>query len=168
VKAEDLGTRKAQHITITAKNKLNKEEIERFVKEAEKFSDEDKKQKTKIEAKNEGDSILYATEKALREHGGKVSQEERSSIERAVSDLKEALKSEDPERITKSAEAVRQAAQKLGEAIYRDAAKPGASAGPEAAAGGASAAPNGKDQEGAKKKGSDEVVDAEVVEDEKP
>ncbi|MDE2291106.1 MAG: Hsp70 family protein, partial [Elusimicrobia bacterium] len=158
VKAEDLGTKKAQHITITAKNKLNKDEIEKFVKEAAKFADEDTKQKARVEAKNEADSVLYGTEKALREHGGKVPQEERAAIERAVSDLKEALKSDDPDRMNKAKDELVKASQKLGEIIYKEAgAKAGASAGP---AGGPSSAGGDADKK-------DDVVDAEVVDEDK-
>jgi molecular chaperone DnaK len=154
VKAEDLGTKKAQHITISAKNKLNKDEIEKFVKEAAKFADDDTKQKARVEAKNEADAVLYATEKAMREHGGKVPQEERTNIERAVSDLKDALKTDDPEKINKAKDALVVASQKLGEIIYKEAAaKPGADG---AAAGASSEAPK-----------KDDVVDAEVVDEDK-
>ncbi len=166
VKAEDLGTKKAQHITITAKNKLNKDEIAKFVNQAEKFSDEDKKQKEKVEAKNEGDTVLYATEKALKEHGGKVSQEERTNIDRAVSDLKDALKSEDPAQINKAKDAVVSASQKLGEAIYKDAqaGAAGASAGAPGGNGADGTSASGKKDEKKDEK-KDDVVDAEVVDD---
>ncbi|TPW21178.1 MAG: molecular chaperone DnaK [Elusimicrobia bacterium] len=153
VKAEDLGTKKAQHITISAKNKLNKEEIEKFVKEAAKFADDDTKQKARVEAKNEADTVLYSTEKAMREHGGKVPQEERTNIERAVSDLKEALKTDDPEKMNKAKDALVQASQKLGEIIYKEAAAKPSGDGPAPAAG------------DAPKK--DDVVDAEVVDEDK-
>ncbi|MEE8424205.1 MAG: molecular chaperone DnaK, partial [Elusimicrobiota bacterium] len=161
VKAEDLGTKKAQHITITAENKLNKDEIEKFVKEAEKFSEEDKKTKERVEAKNEGDSVLYATEKALKEHGGKVSQEERGKIETAVGLLKEALKSDDAERIKKAKDEVVAASQKMGEAIYKEAAAKQQGASGEAPKDGAKP----EDQNGKK---TEDVVDAEVVDEEKP
>ncbi|MFH2204833.1 MAG: molecular chaperone DnaK [Elusimicrobiota bacterium] len=164
VKAEDLGTKKAQHITITAKNKLNKEEIEKFVKEAEKFSDEDKKQKEMVEAKNEGDTVLYATEKALKEHGDKVPQEDRTNIERGISSLKDALKSEDPAKINKAKDELVKDSQKLGEAIYKDAQAAQAQAGgaqPQGA-NGAEQPKNGASAEAEKK---DDVVDAEVVDD---
>jgi molecular chaperone DnaK len=159
VKAEDLGTKKAQHITITAKNKLNKDEVEKFIQEAERFAEDDKKHKAKIEAKNEADTIVYGAEKALREHGDKVSQEERGNIERAVSELKDALKGEDVERMNKAKEALVLASQKLGEAIYKEAAaKAQAEAAPPSGNGG---------KEGKGKKGEGEVVDAEVVDEEK-
>ena len=155
VKAEDLGTKKAQHITITAKNKLNKEEIEKFIQEASKFADEDGKQKARIEAKNEADAVLYATEKALREHGDKVPQEERANIDRGVLDLKEALKSDDPEKIIKAKDELMKVSQKLGEIIYKEAAAKGAPNG---------AAPASNGEAGAKK---EDVVDAEVVDEDK-
>ena len=155
VRAEDLGTKKTQHITITAPNKLNKEEVEKFVKQAEQFADEDKKFKEKVGAKNEADALLSASEKALREQGDKVSQEDRTDIERAVSDLKDAMKGDDTERINKAKEALAKASHKLAEEIYKAEA--------------AKAAPSGgngdKAQAGAKEeKGGEDVVDAEVVE----
>ncbi|PCI36965.1 MAG: molecular chaperone DnaK [Elusimicrobia bacterium] len=165
VKAEDLGTKKTQHITITAKNKLSDEEIQNFVKEAEKFSEEDKKVKAKVEAKNEGDSVLFSTEKAVKEHGGKVSQEERGAIDTAIADLKEALKGDDADAINKAKDEVVKVSQKLGEAIYKESAeKP---AGGDSGGNGAEA--NGKtdDAKNEKKSAKDEAVDAEVVEEEK-
>ncbi|MBI5630055.1 MAG: molecular chaperone DnaK [Elusimicrobia bacterium] len=148
VKAEDLGTKKAQHITITAPNKLNKEDVEKYVKEAEKFSDEDKKFKEKVAAKNEADSVLFTSEKALKEHGDKVPQEDRASIDRGISELKEALKGEDLERINKAKEELLKASHKLAEEIYKSEAAKAQTAG------------------AAKGKGEG-VVDAEVVDDEK-
>jgi len=158
VRAEDLGTKKTQHITISAPNKLNKEEVEKFVKQAEQFAEEDKKFKERVAAKNEADGLLAASEKALRDHGDKVSQEDRTNIERGVSDLKEALKGDDTERINKAKEALVKASHKLAEEIYKaETAKAKASGG------------NGEQaqaQAGAKaEKGGDNVVDAEVVDD---
>ena len=153
VKAEDLGTKKAHHITISAPNKLSKEEIEKFVKQAEQFSDEDKKFKEKVQAKNEADSVLFSAEKALKEHGDKVSQDERTSIDRAISELKEALKSEDMERINKAKDETLKVSHKLAEEIYKSEASQ-------------KAAPSeSSDSKNSDKK--DEVVDAEVVEDKK-
>jgi len=161
VRAEDLGTKKTQHITITAKNKLNKDEVDKFIKEAERFAEEDKKRKGQIETKNEADTVLYAAEKALREHGDKVSQDERTAIDRGISDLKDALKGEDVEKIQKAKDVLVTASQKLGEAIYKEAAAK------------AEAAPKNGKAEGPKDspkkspKGEEEVVDAEVVDEEK-
>ncbi len=157
VKAEDLGTKRAQHITITAPNKLKKDEIEKFVKEAEKFAEEDKKVKERVQAKNEADSVLYACEKALKEHGDKISQEERTAVDRGIADLKDALKSDDLDRINQAKDELMKASHKLAERVYQEASK----AGPGGAKGQAS--PGG--QEG---KGPDEAVDAEVVDEDKP
>ncbi|MFA6030166.1 MAG: molecular chaperone DnaK [Elusimicrobiota bacterium] len=159
VHAEDLGTKKAHHITITAKNKLDKAEVEKFIRQAEQFAEEDKKNKAKIEAKNESDTVLYAAEKALREHGDKVSQEERGSIERGVSELKEALKGEDVERITKAKDALVAASQKLGEAIYKEAGEKAKAENAKSGGSTGSADAKGKDDGG--------VVDAEVVDEDK-
>ncbi|HNW43422.1 MAG TPA: molecular chaperone DnaK [Elusimicrobiales bacterium] len=162
VHAKDLGTGKAQHITISAPNKLSKEDIDKFVKQAEQFSDADKKYKEKVETKNEADTVLYTTEKALRDHGDKISQEERLAVDRAVTEMKDALKGDDMEKVKKTKDELIRVSQKLGEAVYKDAqAKAQAKAGPEAGAGpapeGAKAAPGGKD----------DVVDAEVVDEKK-
>ena len=158
VHAKDLGTGKAQHITISAPNKLSKDEIDKFVKQAEKFADDDKKYKEKVETKNEADTVLYTTEKALKEHGDKISQDERLAVDRAIGEMKDAMKGDDMEKVKKAKDALIQVSQKLGEAVYKAAQ---AKAGPEAGAGPA--------PEGAKASagGKDDVVDAEVVDDKK-
>ena len=155
VSAKDLGTQKTQHITIHAKNKLNKDEVEKFVKDAEKYADEDKKKKEEVEAKNEADQVVFATEKALKEYGDKVSQDERGKIEAALTDAKEALKGTDVERIKKTKETLMTASQKLGEEIYK-AAQEKAKAGAAPDQGQGPAAPSNGDGDG-------KVVDAEVV-----
>ena len=154
VRAEDLGTKKSQHITITAPNKLDKAEVEKFVKQAEQFAEEDKKFKEKVTAKNEADAVLFSAEKALKDHGDKVSQEERTNIDRAISDLKEALKGDDIERIGKAKEELLKSSHKLAEEIYKTEQ---AKAQPAGAAAG----------KPGKKDGGDGVVDAEVVDDKK-
>src|SRR5262249_34876500 len=92
VTAKDLGTQKEQSIRISSPIKLSKDEVDKFVKQAEQFAEEDKKYREEIEAKNELDGLVYATEKSIREHGDKVSGEERLAIDRALADAKEALK----------------------------------------------------------------------------
>ena len=158
VSAKDLGTNKEQHITITAPNKLSEAEVENFVKQAEKFAEEDKKTKERIEAKNEADGVLYQTEKALKDYGDKIPQEDRLKVDQALSELKEAIKSEDTERIKKAKDEALAASQKLGEVIYKESqAKAQAAQGAQAGAQGqAQEAPQGE----AKK---DDVVEAEVV-----
>ncbi len=161
VSAKDLGTQKEQHITISSPNKLSDTEVEKFVKDAEKFAEEDKKHKEVIEAKNQGDGVLYQTEKALKEYGDKVSQEERGKIDQALNDLRDALKGDDVARIKSATDAALQAGQKLGEAMYKDAqAKQQAQQGPQAGAQpGAEQAQAGAASNG----GKDDVVEAEVV-----
>ncbi len=156
VSAKDLGTQKTQHITIHAKNKLSKDEVEKFVKDAEKFADEDKKTKEQIEVKNEADAVVYSTEKALKDHGDKVSQDERMAIERALTDAKEALKGTDLDKIKKTKEDLLKASHKLAEEMYK-------AANAKAQAGGASGPAPEKDANGKDGK----VVDAEVVDDDK-
>ena len=156
VKAEDQGTKKSHHISITAPNKLSKADVEKYVKQAEQFAEEDKKNKEKIEAKNAGDQVLYVTEKALHDYGDKVSQEERGAIDRALSDLKDALKGEDADKINKAKDEVLKVSQKLGEAMYKAEQAKGGEQG---------AAGNGHKAAGDEKK--EDVVDAEVVEEKK-
>jgi molecular chaperone DnaK len=155
VSAKDLATGKAQHITISARNKLNKDEVEKFVKEAEKYSDEDKKRREEIETKNEADSVLYATEKSLKEYGDKVSQEERLKIEQGVSRLKETLKSNNLDEIRKAKDELLQTSHKLAEEMYRAASQK-----KDGAPGEGSKEPDGKAS-------GDKVVDAEVVDEPK-
>lgn len=157
VSAKDLGTQKEQHITISAPNKLSEAEVNNFVKQAEQFAEEDKKTKERIEAKNEADSVLYQTEKALREHGDKVPQDERLKIDQALSELKEAIKSDDTQRIKTAKDNALMASQKLGEIIYKESQAKAQAAGAGAQAG---AQATGAQQEAPKK---DDVVEAEVV-----
>ena len=155
VKAEDQGTKKSQHITITAPNKLNKEEVEKFVKQAEQFADEDKKFKEKVTAKNEAEAVLFSAEKALKEHGDKVSQDERTAIDRGITELRDAVKADDLARVNKAKDELLKASHKLAEQIYKDQAAKG-QAGAE---GGAAPEGEAKKDEG--------VVDAEVVDEKK-
>ncbi len=92
VTAKDLGTQKEQSIHITAPKKLSKEEIQEMVKQAEKFASEDKKRREEVETLNQGDSVIYATERTLKEFGNKISQEERADIEAKITQVKTAIK----------------------------------------------------------------------------
>ncbi|HNF58599.1 MAG TPA: molecular chaperone DnaK [Elusimicrobiota bacterium] len=156
VTALDKGTQKKQHITIEAKNKLSKEEVEKFIKDAELHAEEDKKKKEEIETKNEADAIVFSTEKALKEYGDKVSQEERMAIERALTDAKEALKGGDLAKIKKTKEDLLKASHKLAEEMYKAASAKAGEGAPGAQGGPSNGAGNGKG-------GGDNVVDAEVV-----
>jgi molecular chaperone DnaK len=122
VSAKDLGTGKEQSIRITAPKKLSKEEIDKMVKDAEKFAAEDTKKKEEIEIVNQADTMVYSTEKSLKEYGDKVSQAERVDIEAKLNDLKTAIKDKHVERIKKSMEDLTKSAHKLAEEIYKQAA----------------------------------------------
>lgn len=99
VTAKDLGTGKEQKMTITAPLKMASGEIDRMIKDAEKFAEEDKKRKEKVELQNQADTLIYSTEKTLKELGDKVSSDQKQKVEKAVENLKDALKSEDESRI---------------------------------------------------------------------
>ena len=123
VAAKDLGTGKEQSIRITAPKKLSKEEIEKMVKDAEKFAAEDSKKKEEVEVINQADTMVYSAEKSLKEFGDKVSQGERADIEVRINDLKSALKDKNVDRIKKSMEELNKSSHKLAEEIYKQAAE---------------------------------------------
>ena len=120
VSAKDKGTGKEQKITIQASGGLSEAEIDQMVKDAEANKEADQKVKEKIEARNHADGLFDSTEKALKEHGDKVSAEEKSKVETGINDLKEALKGEDVEAIKKKTGELTEASMKLGEAVYKD------------------------------------------------
>ena len=123
VSAKDLGTGKAQSIQITAPKKLGKDEIDRMVREAEKFAAEDAKKKEEVELINHADTLIYTTEKSLGDYGDKISQQERGAIESAINDLKQAVKDKQIERIKTKMEELTKAAHKLAETVYRQTAQ---------------------------------------------
>ena len=140
VSAKDKATGKEQQIRIQASGGLSQSDIDRMVQEAQEHAAEDKKRREAIEAKNHGDSLLYTTEKSLKEHGDKLAAADRSSIEQAIADLKAVIDSEDAERIREKTDALAQVSMKLGEAMYKaQAGEDGGAGGPGAGAGGASA-----------------------------
>ena len=119
VHAKDKGTGKEQQIRIQASGGLSEADIEKMVKDAEAHAEEDKKRKAAVEAKNHGEALVHATEKALAEHGSKVGEAERTAIENALADLKEALKGDDGAAIQAKTNTLAQASMKLGEAMYK-------------------------------------------------
>jgi molecular chaperone DnaK len=121
VSAKDLGTGKEQSIRITAPKKLSKEEIDKMVKDAEKFAAEDTRKKEEVELINQADTLVYATEKSLKDFGDKVSQSERADIEARLNDLKSAVKDKNIDRIKKGMEDLTKASHKLAEEIYKQA-----------------------------------------------
>jgi molecular chaperone DnaK len=160
VSAKDLGTGKEQSIRITAPKKLSKEEIEKMVKEAEKFATEDTKKKEEVEVINQADNLVYATEKSLREFGDKVSQAERADIEARLNDLKQAIKDKNIERIKKGMEELTKASHKLAEEIYKQAAAKQQ----QGQAQGQKAQEQPEEPKEEKKKKDEDIIDAEYKE----
>jgi molecular chaperone DnaK len=152
VAAKDTATGKEQAMTITGGTALPREEIDRMMKEAEQFADEDHKRRVEAEARNQADNLVYQTEKVLTENGDKVPEAERTEVQAAIDATKEALKGTDVSAISAAAERLAQSAQKIGQAIYSQQQQ-------QAAAGGAGSASDGTGSAGS----SDDVVDAEVV-----
>ena len=138
VSAKDKGTNKEQKITIQASGGLSDADIERMVKEAEENAETDKKRRALVDARNNGESLVHATEKSLREHGDKVGAEVKDAIETAMADLKTALQGEDAEAIKAKHQTLMEASMKLGEAIYKAEAE-------AAQAGGGASAPEAED-----------------------
>jgi len=151
VSAKDLGTGKEQKITITSSGTLNKDEVDRMVKEAEANAEADKKRKEVVEVRNQADSLCYQAEKTIKDMDGKGSEELVKKVEAALVTLKETLKGDDAEKIKADTEALTKPLYELSAELYKqtEAAK-----GPEGAAGG-------------EKKAADDVVDAEVVDEDK-
>jgi molecular chaperone DnaK len=156
VSAKDTATGKEQSIQITASSGLTQEEIDSAIKDAELHSEDDKKKKDLIDARNHADSLMYATEKSLKDLGEKVDAETRAKVEAAMGDLKQVMESEDVEAIKSKSEALTQASHKLAEAMYQQSAQEGQGA-PGAEAGGQEAG-------GAAPNADDDVVDADFEE----
>jgi len=121
VSAKDTATGKQQNITITASSGLTKDEIERMVKDAESNAAEDTRRKEEIEVRNQTDSLVYSTERTLSEHGAKLSESDRKTIDDAMTEAREALKGEDISRMKQAQERLQSAAHKLAEVMYREA-----------------------------------------------
>lgn len=123
VKAKDKGTGKEQEITIRESGALSSEEKDHMVKEAEQHAEEDKKKREKIEAQNQADNIIYATEKTLKEHGDKVGEADKKNIQEAIEELKKAKDTGSVEEIRDKIKKLSEVSQKLGQAVYEEAAK---------------------------------------------
>ena len=119
VSAKDKGTGKEQKIQIQASGGLTDEEIQKMVKEAEANKEEDKKKRETVDSRNQADSIIFSTEKSLKEHGDKVTEEEKKAIETGISDLKKALEGTDTEEVKAKTQSLIQVSMKLGEAVYK-------------------------------------------------
>ena len=160
VSAKDLGTGKEQKITITASSGLAKDEVDRMVKEAASHADEDKKRREEIEARNHADNAVYGAERMLRENGDKLSATDRQAIESAAADLKSAIEKNDSDAMKSGLERLNQAQYKASETLYKQAqaaGQPGAGAPP----------PGGEPSARTETPRGDDVIDAEVVEEDK-
>jgi len=158
VSAKDKGTGKEQKIQIQASGGLSDEEINKMVKDAEANKEADKKKREAVDARNQADTIIHTTEKNLKEHGSKISESEKKTIETGISDLRNALKGTDIEELKKKTQSLVQSSMKLGEAIYKSQQKNTGTKGNQ------QQSPKGKDH------GKENVVDAdfeEVKEDKK-
>ncbi len=154
VSAKDLGTGKQQEITITNSGGLDDKEIDRMMKEAEKYAEEDRKRKEKVEAMNQADSLIYQAEKTLKDFADKLDSNDKDNINKAKEELQAAVKSEDVEQIKAKSESLSQAIYAVSSKIYQSTQTAGGQSGQAGGQGGAS---------------NDNVVDAdyEVVDDDK-
>ncbi|HEY7137079.1 MAG TPA: molecular chaperone DnaK [Acidimicrobiia bacterium] len=159
VSAKDLGTGREQAMTITGGTALGKDDIDRMVREAEAHADEDRKRREEAEARNAADSLVFQTEKLLKEQGDKVQPEERTKIEDALKTLKDALAGPDIDQVRHAHEALLGASQEFAQRLY-------AAAQQQQAAGGAAGGTGGPGAGGASQPSDDEVADAEIVDDE--
>jgi molecular chaperone DnaK len=167
VGAKDLGTGKEQSIRITAPKKLSKEEIDKMVKEAEKYAAEDTKKKEEVEVRNQADTLIYTTEKSLKDFGDKIGKAEKEKIEKKMGELREVLKGKDTNKIKAAMEELTKASHKLAEEIYKQAqAKQQAGTG-ESKAEDRTQKTEHRGQKTEEKKKDEDIVDADyTVEDE--
>ncbi|HHY84521.1 MAG TPA: molecular chaperone DnaK [Verrucomicrobia bacterium] len=159
VSAKDLGTGKEQKITITASSGLSKEEVERMRKDAEAHAEEDRRRREEVETRNEADNAVYRSEKLLKESGDKISGDARSRIEKAIADVKDALKGSDVSAIKTSSDRLNEAWQAVSAELYKAASE-------KRGQPGSAGSGTGARQEG-DKKDEGPIIDAEVVDEKK-
>ncbi len=153
VSAKDLGTGKQQSVTISGGSALAKDDIDKMVRDAEQFAEDDRKRREEAEVRNRADTLVYTTEKFLAENAEKVPDDVKSEVESAIGDLKKALEGSDTETIREASEKAAQVSQKMGSAIYAQAQAEQQASGAEGAAAG----------DGAAQDSDNDVVDAEIV-----
>jgi molecular chaperone DnaK len=158
VSAKDLGTGKEQKITITASSGLDKGEVDRMVNDAESHAAEDKNLRDAAEVRNRADQLVYQVEKTLQESGGKVPEADQAPVRETVAEVKAALERNDVEAIKAASERLEKASHRMAEAIYRTAEGAGGAGGEQAPR-----PPSGDGQSG-----SEDVIDAEVVDADEP
>jgi len=146
---------------ISAPKKLSKEEIDKFVKEAEKFAQEDEKKREEVDVLNQADTLVYATEKSLKEFGEKVGQSERADIESRINDLKQAMKDKNIDGIKRGMEELTKVSHKLAEEIYKRSSAQGPKSGPDTPQR-PKEEPEGEKKSSKDKKGED-IIDADFT-----
>jgi len=156
VSAKDTGTGKQQAITITGHSGLDEKEIDRMVKDAEVHSDEDKKRREVIDAKNQADQLVYSLEKLLRENKDRIPESDGQHVQSEIENTKKAIESENLEQIRQAVESLSRASHKLTEMMYQQASQQGAAGQQQAS-----------NESSAKNASEEEVIDAEVVDDQK-
>jgi len=168
VSAKDLGTGKEQKITITASSGLNKDEVQRMMREAESHADDDKKRREEIELRNRADQAVYGAERMLKDTGDKLAASDRQAIESAMAAVKKANEGTDSGAVQLALDQLTGAQHKAAESLYRQqaagagAGSPGAESGPTSGA----SDPSGGSGKDSKREG--DVIDAEVVDEGKP
>jgi molecular chaperone DnaK len=158
VSAKDRATNKEQSMTITGQSTLAKDDIDRMVKDAEAHAEEDRRRREEAEVRNNADSLVYQTEKVLRDQGDNVSADEKAAVETPLADLKKALEGNDTAAIKSASETLMSASQAFSQKLYEAAAR-------DANAAGSSA--SGQSGNGAGSVNDDEIVDAEIVDEPK-
>jgi molecular chaperone DnaK len=159
VSAKDLGTGKQQSVTISGGSALAKDDIDRMVRDAEQYAEQDRQRREEAEVRNRADTLVYSTEKFLADNADKVPAEVRPEVESAIADLKKALEGSDTAAIREASEKAAQASQKMGTAIYAQAQAAQQAGAQDGAAGGEQAAGSAQ---------GEDVVDAEIVDEESP
>jgi molecular chaperone DnaK len=159
VSAKDLGTGKEQSMTITGGSALPKDDIDRMVKDAEAHAEEDKKRREEAETRNQAETLVYQTEKFVKDNDDKLPEELKGKVKSAIDEANESLKGTDSAKIREAIEKLNTASQELGTALYANANA--AQAGADGAAAGDGGSTGASDK-------ADDVVDAEIVDDEKP
>jgi molecular chaperone DnaK len=164
VSAKDLGTGKEQKITITASSGLSKDEVDRMMKEAESHADEDRKRREEIETRNRADQAVYGAEKMVQEMGDKLGSTDKAAVETAIEELKRTINAGDVAGMTRAMEQLTQAQHRAAEALYK---QTGAGAGAGAGSSGPSGASASSASSGSAGAEQGDVIDAEVVDEEK-
>jgi molecular chaperone DnaK len=157
-----MATQKEQKITITASSGLSKDEVDKMMKEAEAHAEDDRKRKEEIETRNQADSAAYGAEKMLKDAGDKLSASDKQPIESAIEDLKKAIERNDVAQMKRAMETLTTAQHKAAETLYKSASAGGGATGAATPPGGQ---PSGAGGQGSAPSG--DVIDAEVVEEEK-